>query len=133
DRSRSATPRLLPPRSAFCRVDLCPAHRRAEASRKEYGMAHGIVHQFAGGTREQYEASIAAVHPSDGSLPEGQIFHAAGPSADGWTVVAIHDSQESWERFRDDMLMPRMNEGIEGGFPTPPQETTFSGHNQQTG
>jgi hypothetical protein len=96
-------------------------------------MAYRIVHQFPGGTQEQYEASIAAVHPSDGSLPEGQIFHAAGPSADGWTVVAIHDSQESWERFRDDMLMPRMNEGIEGGFPTPPQETTFSVHNQLTG
>ena len=59
-------------------------------------MAYGIVHQFPGGTKEQYEASIAAVHPSDGSLPEGQIFHAAGPSADGWTIIAIHDSQESW-------------------------------------
>jgi hypothetical protein len=29
--------------------------------------------------------------------------------------------------------MPRMAEGIEGGFPTPPQETTFPVHNQQTG
>ena len=44
-------------------------------------MAYGVVHHFPGGTKEQYEASIAAVHPSDGSLPEGQIFHAAGPSA----------------------------------------------------
>ena len=79
-------------------------------------MAYGIVHQFPGGTQEQYEASIAAVHPSDGSLPEGQIFHAAGPSADGWTIIAIHDSQESWERFRDETLMPRMNEGIDGGL-----------------
>jgi hypothetical protein len=69
-------------------------------------MAYGVVHQFAGGTKEQYEASIAAVHPSDGSLPEGQIFHAAGPSEGGWTIVAIHDSQESWERFRGDVLMP---------------------------
>ena len=42
-------------------------------------MAYGIVHNFPGGTKEQYEASIAAVHPSDGSLPEGQLFHAAGP------------------------------------------------------
>ena len=41
-------------------------------------MAYGVVHQFPGGTKEQYEASIAAVHPSDGGLPEGQIFHAAG-------------------------------------------------------
>ena len=32
-------------------------------------MAYGVVHQFAGGTKEQYEASIAAVHPSDGAWP----------------------------------------------------------------
>ena len=88
-------------------------------------MAYGVVHQFAGGTKEQYEASIGAVHPSDGGLPEGQNFHAAGPSAGGWTIVAIHDSQESWERFRDGVLMPRMQEGIEGGFAAPPSETTF--------
>ena len=88
-------------------------------------MAHGVVHQFAGGTEEQYRASIAAVHPSDGSLPEGQVFHAAGPSADGWTIVAIHDSKESWERFRDGTLMPRMQAGIEGGFAAPPEEKTF--------
>jgi hypothetical protein len=96
-------------------------------------MAYGIVHQFPGATKEQYEASIAAVHPSDGSLPEGQIFHAAGPSADGWVIVAIHGSQGSWERFRDETLMPGLSQGIEGGFATPPQETTFAVHNQQTG
>ena len=95
-------------------------------------MAYGVVHQFPGGTKEQYDASIAAVHPSDGSLPPGQLFHAAGPSADGWTIIAIHDSQEGWERFRNDVLMPRMAEGIEGGFTTPPQETVFPVHNQAT-
>ena len=88
-------------------------------------MAHGVVHQFAGGTEEQYHASIAAVHPSDGSLPEGQVFHAADPSADGWTIVAIHVSKESWEQFRDGTLMPRMQAGIDGGFAAPPEETTF--------
>jgi len=93
-------------------------------------MAHGVVHQFAGGTEDQYKASIAAVHPADGSLPAGQVFHAAGPSADGWTIVAIHDSKESWEQFRDGTLMPRMEAGIEGGFETPPQETAFEVSNQ---
>jgi len=88
-------------------------------------MAYGVVHQFPGGTKDQYEASVAAVHPSDGTLPDGQIFHAAGPSADGWTIVAVHESQESWEEFRDGVLMPKMSEGIEGGFTGPPQETTF--------
>jgi hypothetical protein len=94
-------------------------------------MAYGVVHYFPGGTEDEYEASISAVHPSRESLPEGQIFHAAGPSDGGWTVVAVHDSQESWERFRDGTLMPRMQAGIEGGFASPPQETTFEVHNLQ--
>ncbi len=88
-------------------------------------MAYGVVHHFAGGTREQYEASIAAVHPGDGLLPEGQTFHAAGPSAGGWTIVAVHESKESWEKFRDSTLLPRMQAGIEGGFASPPEETTI--------
>ena len=95
-------------------------------------MAHyGIVHQFPGGSEAQYEASLAAAHPSDGSLPEGQLFHAAGPSADGWTIVAIHESKESWEQFRDGTLMPLLQAGIDGGFDGPPQETSFEVHNEQ--
>ncbi|MGA2803795.1 MAG: hypothetical protein ABSF89_05305 [Acidimicrobiales bacterium] len=94
-------------------------------------MAYGVVHEFAAGTKEQYEASLAAVHPSDGSLPDGQVFHAAGPSADGWTIIAIHDSRESWERFRDDVLMPKMTAGIEGGFTAPPRETTFEVYSEE--
>jgi hypothetical protein len=94
-------------------------------------MAYGIVHHFPGGTEEQYEASIAAVHPGRDRLPEGQIFHAAGPSAGGWTVVAVHESKESWERFRDSILMPKLQQGISGGFTAPPQETAFEVHNLQ--
>ncbi len=93
-------------------------------------MTFGVVHQFAGGTEGQYKASLAAVHPSDGSLPEGQVFHIAGPSDDGWVIVAIHDSKESWEKFRDGTLMPRMQAGIEGGFEGQPQETTFEVENR---
>jgi hypothetical protein len=92
-------------------------------------MAYGVVHHFPGGTKEQYEASIAAVHPSRDSLPEGQIYHAAGPSDGGWTIIAVHDSRESWEKFRDGTLMPRMQQGIEGGFTSPPQETGVEVHN----
>jgi hypothetical protein len=94
-------------------------------------MAYAIVHHFPGGTEEQYEASLAEVHPSRDTLPEGQTFHAAGPSERGWTIMAVHESKESWERFRDNLLMPRLQEGIEGGFPTPPQETAFEVYNLQ--
>jgi hypothetical protein len=89
-------------------------------------MAYGITHFFAGGTRDQYEAVIAAVHPADGSLPKGQIFHTAGASEGGWTIVAVHESQESWEEFRDGILMPRFAQGIGGGFAEPPVEIGFA-------
>ena len=85
-----------------------------------------------GGTQAQYEASLAAVHP-EGGLPEGQVHHMAGPSDDGWTIVAVHDSRESWERFRDETLMPALSAGIHGGFDGPPEETSFDVASEVTG
>jgi len=95
-------------------------------------MAFGIVHFFKGGTKEQYEATLVAVHPSRQPLEKGQIYHAAGPSAGGWTIVAIHESKESWERFRDGVLMPRLQQGVPGGFEAPPQEQAFEVYNLQS-
>ncbi len=95
-------------------------------------MAYGIVHFFPGGTKEQYEASVAAAHPGKDTLPKGQVFHAAGPTTGGWIVVAVHDSKESWESFRDQTLMPKMKQGIPGAFTTPPQESPFEVHHKQS-
>jgi len=86
--------------------------------------AYGLIHFHPGGTKEQYDATIAAVHP-DGRLPQGQIFHAAGASPGGWTVVIVHDSKESWDELNNTVLTPRMRAGIEGGFNDPPQETVI--------
>ena len=94
-------------------------------------MAHALIHHFPGGTKEQYEASIAVVHPSRHSLPKGQIHHAAGPSGGGWTILAVFDSKENWEHFRDGVLMPHMKKGIPAGLAGPPQETTFEVYNLQ--
>ena len=92
----------------------------------------GITHFFEGGTREQYENTIEVVHPDGGSrLPEGQTYHAAGPIEGGWLVVAMWDSEQSWERFRDETLLPGF-EKVEDGLPAPPEERTFSVANEQT-
>ncbi len=88
-------------------------------------MAYAIIHHFPGGTKEQYDATLEAVHPGGWRLPDGQTFHAAGPSAGGWTIFAVHDSKGSWERFRDRVLLPLLQKGIKGGFTAPPQETTI--------
>ncbi len=94
-------------------------------------MPYAIVHHFPSGTKDQYEKSIAALHPSGSGLPAGQIYHAAGPSDGGWTIIAVHDSKQSWERFRDEILLPRLQKGIPGGLAGPPQETGFETHNLQ--
>jgi hypothetical protein len=96
-------------------------------------MAYGIVHHFPGGTQAQYEASLKAVHPNRDKLPKGQTFHAAGPSPGGFTIIAIHESKESWEQFRHNVLMPKLKAGVAGGFATPPVETAFDVCNQQLG
>lgn len=89
-------------------------------------MPFGIVHRFPGGTKEQYEAVLAAVHPADGSLPEGQTYHFAGATADGWIVIALFDSEASWERFRDESLLPGLLQAGDAGFSGPPEQTTFT-------
>jgi len=91
-------------------------------------MPYGLIHFFPGGTKEQYEATVDALHPSRSVLPKGQIYHFAGPSAGGWTIVAVHETKETWETFRDTILMPGFKKGVPGGFPTPPQETTFDAY-----
>jgi hypothetical protein len=45
--------------------------------------------------------------------------------------MAVHDSKERWQQFRDQVLVPRLREGIKGGFVGQPQETAFEVHNLQ--
>ena len=66
-------------------------------------------------------------------MEKAQIRIVAGRLRGRKLIVAVHESQESWERFRNEILMPRMAEGIEGGFTVPPQETAFPVHKEQTG
>jgi hypothetical protein len=58
-------------------------------------VTYAIVHFFPGGTAEQYDASMAVVHPGEGQLPDGQLLHVAGAVPGGWMTIAIHDSKES--------------------------------------
>lgn len=94
-------------------------------------MAYTVIHKFKDTSREQYDTTLAAVHPEDGSLPPGQVVHVAGIVDGDLVIVAIFDSQQAWEEFRDNTLLPRL-ETLEGGPSGPPEETTFEAHNFQT-
>jgi hypothetical protein len=87
-------------------------------------MAYVIVNDFDGGTKEQYDATIGVVHPPTG-LPAGQTEHFAGPSATGWVVVAVWESQQAWEEFRDEILLPGLQGLGESGLAGPPKMTEF--------
>lgn len=95
-------------------------------------MAYLITHFFEGGTEDQYRAVVAAAHPSDGSLPAGQRYHAAGPTEGGWLITAVWDDRESFETFVHDTLVPAL-QVTQGGFAGPPQERTAEVANLVTG
>ena len=57
-------------------------------------------------------------------------FACAGATEDGWIIVAVHDSKESWERFRDETLVPGLPK-VENGLHGQPDETTFEVNNVQ--
>jgi len=94
-------------------------------------MAYAIVNRFRGGSKDQYEAAVARVHPP-GGLPEGQTIHAAGEAGGEWVVLAVWDSKADWERFRDETLLPTLRD-TEGTFEAPPEMTEFEVHNLQFG
>jgi hypothetical protein len=92
----------------------------------------GITHFFKGGTQEQYDNSVRVVHPDGGKgLPPGQTYHAAGPTAGGFFIVAMWDSKASWEEFRDNTLGPALA-SLDNSLPPPPEETEFEVHNEVT-
>jgi hypothetical protein len=76
-------------------------------------MAYLLTHFWPGGTEAQYRATVAAVHPA-GGLPDGQIYHAAGPTEGGFLIMTVWDTKEASDRFISGTLMPAMP--VEGGF-----------------
>jgi hypothetical protein len=56
-----------------------------------------------------------------GRLPEGQQYHAAGPTDGGFLVVAVWDSKAASDRFVTQTLMAKLP-GISGGMTGRPEE-----------
>ena len=93
-------------------------------------MSYGIVHHFPGGTQEQYEAVKAKVHPATG-LPKGHTHHYAGPTDQGWIILAIWESKESYDDFMQNQLGPALAELGDKAFPNPPYESEFPVHTEE--
>ena len=48
-----------------------------------------------------------------GGTPAGLIYHAAGEQPDGrWQSVSIWESEEAFERFREERIMPAVRQAL---------------------
>jgi hypothetical protein len=92
-------------------------------------MAYLLTHFWPGATDEQYRATIAVVHPP-GGLPDGQVYHAAGPTEGGMLIAAVWDSKEAADRFVREVLLASMP--VDGGFTGQPEERAAEVSNLET-
>ena len=70
-------------------------------------MAILVVSEVAGVTAEQDAAMVKALD-LDGSPPVGFRIRMAGPTAHGWRIVSLWDSEGDFERFRNERLVPAL-------------------------
>jgi hypothetical protein len=84
-------------------------------------MAVGVFMEFPGVTREQYEQLVQDLALS--GPPEGELLHVCGPTSDGgWRTVDVWESQEAFERFANELLIPRAQAR---GLPQPSKREFF--------
>src|SRR3954447_19116765 len=68
-------------------------------------MAKAIIMDFAGGTADQYDRVIDRMD-LEGKVPPGAVFHAAGPTDDGWRVIDVWDDMDAFQQFADTKIGP---------------------------
>ena len=72
-------------------------------------MAVVIVNEIEGGNQDFYDQVNPKVMPG-GDLPDGCQLHIAGPVQNGWRVISVWDSDEQFQQFRDEKLIPALRE-----------------------
>lgn len=61
-------------------------------------MAVGVIFEAAGVSQAQYDQTRNEASP-DNQLPSGLLYHAAGPSENGFCVIEVWESQEVLDQF----------------------------------
>ena len=72
-------------------------------------MAVVVVNEIPQGGQDLYDQVNPKVMP-DGQLPEGCQLHIAGAATGGWRVITVWDSEEQFQQFRDEKLIPAIKE-----------------------
>ena len=72
-------------------------------------MPVAVTIDIRGGNEQSYEQMVAKLLPG-GKLPEGWQVHIAGPSESGWRIINVVPSQEQFEVFAREQLIPAVQQ-----------------------
>jgi hypothetical protein len=73
-----------------------------------------IVNEMQGGSQDMYDKVNPKVMPG-GKLPDGCELHIAGPVDNGWRVITVWESEDKFNDFRNNSLIPALKEADEEG------------------
>jgi hypothetical protein len=85
-------------------------------------MAVVVVNEVAGFEQGMYDKVTDQVMPG-GQLPEGCQVHIAGPGDTGWRVITVWGSDEEFQQFRNEKLIPAIKELGGGDIVAPKVES----------
>jgi hypothetical protein len=72
-------------------------------------MAVVVVNEIEGANQDFYDQVNPKVMPDD-KLPDGCQAHIAGPIDNGWRVITVWNSDDDFQKFRDEKLIPVLKE-----------------------
>jgi hypothetical protein len=87
-------------------------------------MAIVVIQEFPA-TLEQYEA-VNAELDSRNNPPEGLILHTGGQVGDGMRVIDVWESQDAYERFMNERLLPTIERVAGEDSPEAQRSPSFS-------
>jgi hypothetical protein len=91
-------------------------------------MAVGVLIETPGVTPELYD-QVQAKMDLETNPPEGSIVHTAGFIGGTMRVFDVWESQEAFERFEKERLVPAIREVAQGTEPPEPRREIYELHN----
>ncbi len=65
-------------------------------------MSYAFVQDVAASWEQYKRVAGVLAEPA----PEGLVLHVAGPTDEGFRIIAVWESQDAWQRFRGERLLP---------------------------
>ena len=80
-------------------------------------MAVAIVMELPNTTTEQYDRLVETVLGPEGKISPPELFHVAGPTDAGIRIVTVWESEQAFQKFIQERILPAAQQAGLGGQP----------------